>query len=282
MARKITPAEYNEWLEQDGRGFVALEPYVNARTLIRHQCLEGHQWPAIPDAIKKGNGCPQCAGLSKRTADEWTDFLAQDGRGFLALEPYVNAHTAILHQCPEGHQWRPKPNNIKHGAGCSHCGGLIPQDYTEWLNDDGRGFVALEPYVNNDTRILHQCPEGHQWLVVPRAIKNGNGCPDCSEKSSDANVFYIWENALDAGVYKVGITSERCADKRIGGCAGKNKMKANIVLMIAVRDARDIERRALEMGESVDYPTSIDGHTEFRRYTDHELGKVYQLAVRSA
>jgi hypothetical protein len=142
--------------------------------------------------------------------------------------------------------------------------------------------VALEPYVNNCTKILHQCPEGHQWSAIPANIKRGRGCPDCSETATDANVFYIWENADDAGVYKVGITSERCADKRIGHCTRLNKMKANIILMIAVRDARDIENKALEMGESVDYPTSIDGHTEFRRYTDHELGKVYQLAVRSA
>jgi hypothetical protein len=279
MARKITPGEYNEWLEQDGRGIVALEPYIGSATKILHQCLKGHQWRAVPKSIKEGSDCPYCSGCIAQDYDAW---LEQDGRGYVALEPYISSSANILHQCAEGHQWEASPNHIKRGRNCPYCSGKRAPDYSEWLKQDGRGITALEPYVSALTRIKHQCLEGHKWSTVPSSIKQGYGCPTCSDTGTDANVFYIWENADDAGVYKVGLTSERCADKRILECSRGNKMKANIILMLAVRDARDIESKALEMGESVDYPTSIDGHTEFRRYTDHELGKVYQLAVRSA
>ena len=282
-SKKVTPADYDAWLEQDGRGIVALELYVKGHTPILHQCPKGHQWRPAPSNIKRGHGCSHCTGKIRKTKEQYAEWLKQDGRGYVALEPYVNKSTKILHQCPEGHKWLANPDNIKHrGSGCPHCSGRIPQDYYEWLELDGRGYVTLEPYVNARKNILHQCAEGHQWSATPDNIKRGTGCPDCCKITSDANVFYIWENADDAGVYKVGITSERCAEKRIAECTGKNKMKANIILIAAVSDAREIESKALEIGEAVDYPSSLEGYTEFRRYTDQELGAVYQLAVRSA
>ena len=289
MSRKITPADYEAWLEQDGRGFIALEPYAKAQTKILHQCSEGHQWRAKPYKIKEGKGCRDCyENKLKKIAEEYNAWLEQDGRGIVALERYVDARTPIKHQCSEGHPpWSIRPSNIKEGNGCPDCfHGHIKQiaEYPKYLEQDGRGYVALEPYAGSDTPILHQCSEGHQWRPSPTNIRRGHGCGDCSEAATDANVFYIWEDAdrAGAGVYKVGITSERCADERIAICTRKNNMKANIILMLAVRDARDIERRALEIGEAVNYPSSVDGYTEFRRYTDHELGKVWQLAVRSA
>jgi hypothetical protein len=277
---KQTTEQYAEWLKQDGRGFVALEPYVRGHTPILHQCPKGHQWRPSPTSIKRGSGCSHCAGKIKQTTEQYAEWLKQDGRGFVALEPYVNNKTDILHRCPEGHKWFANPDNIKNrGSGCPHCSGRISQDYNEWLELDGRGYVTLEPYVNARKNILHQCPEGHQWPVAPDNIKSGTGCPDCCKITSDANVFYIWENVDDTGVYKVGISSKRCAEKRIAECTGKNKMKANIILIAAVSDAKDIERKALEIGKTVDYPPTMDGYTEFRRYTDQELGEVYRMAV---
>ena len=118
--------------------------------------------------------------------------------------------------------------------------------------------------------------------MAPSDILRDKGCPHCVEHHTDANVFYIWENADDPGVYKVGITSERCADDRIAICTRRNKMIANIIVMATVDDARDIERRALELGDDPRYPDTVDGYTEFRRYSDAELGAVYQMAVQAA
>lgn len=107
----------------------------------------------------------------------------------------------------------------------------------------------------------------------------GSGCPHCGQQGTDANVFYIWENANDRGVYKVGITSERCAEKRIAKCAARNGTTANVILMVSTPHARDIERRALELGDDPLYFDAIDGYTEFRRYSDAELGEVWRMAV---
>lgn len=286
---KLTPADYEAFLVKDGRGYVALEPYAGAKTKILHQCpvSEDHQWSARPTNIKEGQGCPYCSPQKiKQTTEQYSEWLNQDRRGYVALEPYAGAHKQIKHQCPvsKDHQWSAAPSNIKTGTGCPHCSGHVPQDYKEFLQQDGRGITALEPYVSGHTTIMHQCPvsKDHQWSARPCHIKQGKGCPHCDRTASDANVFYIWENADDAGVYKVGITSKRCAEDRIVICTRKNGMTANVILKLAVSDARELERKALEIGEPADYPSTIDGYTEFRRYTDQELGEVYRMAVHAA
>jgi hypothetical protein len=196
--KKITPGEYNEWLEQDGRGIVALEPYVNNLTKILHQCSEGHSWPVMPVSIKRGKGCVICyRKILKHDAGQYSEWLEQDGRGIVALEPYVGSATKILHQCLKGHQWEVKPRDIKAGKGCGDCSRNKckhnTEQYSAWLEQDGRGIVALEPYAGAHTPIKHQCSEGHQWPAVPSSIKKGTGCPTCNAIATDANVFYIWE-----------------------------------------------------------------------------------------
>jgi len=155
-------------------------------------------------------------------------------------------------------------------------------DYVARINALNNGITVVGKYQGAMGKIAHRCAKGHEWDMAPNCIMKGRGCPHCDRVASDANVFYIWENADDPGVYKVGITSERCAEKRIAICTGKNKMTANIIVMAAVDDARDIERRALELGDDPRYPDTLDGYTEFRRYSDAELGAVYQMAVQAA
>ena len=297
MPKKLTPADYEAFLVKDGRGFVALEPYAGRHTKIKHQCPinEDHKWSATPGHIKSGKGCRYCKKSKPRlTNADYEAFLVKDGRGFVALEPYTLANEKIMHQCPksEDHKWSATPHKIKRGNGCPYCRPKLigdahretHADYKSALIKDGRGYVALERYVNARTRISHQCPEGedHKWSAVPDSIKRGIGCPHCDQLGTDANVFYIWENTDDAGVYKVGITSERCTYDRVTRCARKNGMTANVILKLSVPDARELERKALEIGEAVDYPSTIDGYTEFRRYTDQELDEVYRMAIHAA
>lgn len=136
----------------------------------------------------------------------------------------------------------------------------------------GRGFIVCR-VDNGLKRHVHMCVRGHEQEVQPSVIERRAG--------TDADVFYLWQNVMNKGVYKVGITSERCSDDRIENCAYRNGMKANIIFKLATPNAREIERKALQMGEPVDYPATIDGYTEFRRYTDKELGAVYKMAVNS-
>ena len=282
MTKKITHEEYLKHVAEMGSGITVVGTYINALTNITHRCAEGHEWEAAPNEIKRGRGCAKCSGNKKITHEEYVKSVTEMGNGITVIGTYTGRRVKINHRCAKGHEWLVKPYKIRDGRGCPECRKGSTEEYTEWLEQDGRGFVALEPYVSRRSKISHRCAEGHEWEATSSNIKLGSGCPKCSLSATDANVFYIWENSSDAGVYKVGITSERCAEDRIAICTRKNSMEASVILIASVPNAREIEQKALEMGESADYSSEIDGYTEFRRYTDQELGEVYRMAVQAA
>ena len=179
MPKTKTHEQYVAELKADRRGIVALEDYKGGLTPILHRCSEGHSWEARPSGILNGKGCPWCCGL--KTAP-YPDRLKVDGRGFIALEAYVSAGTAIKHQCTQGHTWKGRPNDILNkGYGCPYCGRRKAAPYVERLKNDGRGFVALERYEGSGKPILHRCPKGHDWRATPNDVVNRKrGCPVCA------------------------------------------------------------------------------------------------------
>lgn len=277
MARRKTHEEYVAEVEALGTSIKVVGKYQRSTEKITHRCAAGHEWEARAAHIVAGHGCPKCSGHLV-SHEEYVESIKH--RGFTVVGKYQGANKKITHRCANGHEWDAQPTSVKNGKGCPHCSGHIVThaDYVESIR--GRGITVIGTYQSSDTKITHRCAEGHEWDAKPTAIRHSKqGCPHCAEKHTDANVFYIWENADDPGVYKVGITSERCAGKRVSQCARDNKMTANVILMVSVQDARDIERRALKIGDSVNYPDTIDGYTEFRRYSDEELGQVWRMAV---
>ncbi len=62
-SRRITPDQYNEILkEKKGGTIIAIEPYFNNRTNIKHQCTVcQHVWSPRPANVLSGGGCPPCS-----------------------------------------------------------------------------------------------------------------------------------------------------------------------------------------------------------------------------
>jgi len=281
---KRTHSEYVALVDALGKGISVVGEYVGAHTKITHKCDRGHYWETTPSRILNENrGCPKCAGVAKKSHADYASEVEASGRGIEVVDQYKGNKKAIRHKCKKGHIWLAKPNNILSGQSncpdCAHNKKTSHAEYVRRVSELNNGIEVIGRYLSRHKKVLHQCDEGHRWEAVAGSILAGHGCPHCDRIASDANVFYIWENTQDPGVYKVGITSERCADERIAICSRKNGMTANVILMAATPNARDIERRALELGDDPRYPDTIDGYTEFRRYSDAELGEVWRMAV---
>jgi hypothetical protein len=84
------------------------------------------------------------------------------------------------------------------------------------------------------------------------------------------------------GVYKSGITSNRCGSDRISHVADEAGLQPQTIIMLRAENAREIERAVLELGSDPGYDPSIDGYTEFRILTDQELGEAVSIAYSMA
>jgi len=186
MRKKLTIEYVRKYIE--GFGYVLLSKvYVNNNTKLLVQCPEGHQYEVRFGAFKRGSRCAECAGNKKHTIEYVRKYI--EGFGYVLLSKiYVNALTKILVQCPEGHQYEVRFSSFQRGVRCSICAGVKKHDY-EYVRKyiEGFGYVLISTeYVNNNTKLLVQCPEGHQYEVSFTNFKNGKRCPICWANSTSS------------------------------------------------------------------------------------------------
>jgi len=140
--------------------------------------------------------CRKC-GLAKRgvtqrkTDAEYQLEKQNNGINIRHLEPYINRHTPIKHECPICHSddWLVSPGNILggHSTKCKKCTGghnkLDDNWYQLTKNRLDIDIKNIHPYDGSETPIWHVCPvcDGG-WLVRPGHIlkKISKTCTPCS------------------------------------------------------------------------------------------------------
>ena len=113
--------------------------------------------------------------------------LADKRGGKCLSDTYVNNRTKLLWECAEGHQWEATPATVTRCSWCPICA-RFRSGATQRLGIDemreiaqNRGGKCLsDKYINNKTKLLWQCKEGHRWLAAPSKIKLGQWCPTCA------------------------------------------------------------------------------------------------------
>lgn len=101
----------------------ALEPYQNMNTKILFRCRTcQYEWPARPDHILKGHGCPVCGGSMKKNNNTFLVQLSKINPMIEPLEPYINARNKILCRCNYcKNEWPATPDKLLQGNGCPNC-----------------------------------------------------------------------------------------------------------------------------------------------------------------
>lgn len=159
------------------------EVYVNSNTKLLWQCGEGHTWEAVPSSVKAKSWCAKCAGLDKGTIEEMKTLAAAKGGKCLSTE-YVNSKTKLRWLCANGHEFLSAPGNIISGGHwCPKCSGLAKgtiEEMHELAKAKGGKCLSLT-YINNNTKLLWECVEGHRFKTSPSLVKNGgHWCPKCA------------------------------------------------------------------------------------------------------
>jgi hypothetical protein len=157
--------------------------YINSYTKMSWECEKGHQWKARWGNIKGSQQwCPHCnREASKVTIIELQEF-AKNKEGKLISDKYTSNKTKMLWECKEGHQWEASWNSVSSGNWCWYCFGKIKysiQELKKYAIDRNGKLISTE-YINNNTKMLWECKEGHQWEAIWKDIKSkGCWCPEC-------------------------------------------------------------------------------------------------------
>lgn len=201
-SRILDPQEVLERLiKVHGNKYTFLSPYINSNTYIEVVCnKDGYRWKARASDLLSGSGCMKCAISSRGFShEEYVSLVFEThGNNVNVLGKFEKTTKRLLHACPKGHTWLTTPNSILYNkSGCPRCKGLKPyylDEYVQKLIDCGNKFITLEDYVNNSTKIWHQCTKcGHKRKMSPHQVINQNvSCINCTNKSSYSNESISW------------------------------------------------------------------------------------------
>jgi len=128
----------------------------------------------------------------KLTIEEMQRLAAKRG-GFCLSEKYVGYPKKLSWQCKKGHQWNGTSNNIKAGHWCPYCAGKMPSTIEAAKKAAALhgGECLSEQYINQDTKLLWSCENGHKWSATPKHILKGVvWCPYCARKISGDKIRY--------------------------------------------------------------------------------------------
>ena len=127
--------------EIHGNKYDYIGDYVNRKMKIEISCpIHGifNQTPA--NHIQHKQGCPQCGFIStasKKTLDK-DEFISKakeiHGNKYDYVGLYVKSINKIEIKCNKHGSFFQSPNNHLGGKGCPHCGLVISNPETEWLN----------------------------------------------------------------------------------------------------------------------------------------------------
>jgi len=164
LARKI-PADYYTLAETRGFRWEGTE-VSNVMTNTRWGCEYGHHWQATFNAIQNGNGCPRCAGLARKTEQDY--YVLAQKREIEWSGPFPRSiHHTTKWMCTEGHFWEAAYNNIRHGSGCPRCARFI--NGARASNEQVAIAEMLGAEVNyqfDDTRMRIDCALPKRQIAV--------------------------------------------------------------------------------------------------------------------
>lgn len=215
MERKTTE-DYKRQLKSLRPNLTVKGIYSTNNTKIEHLCICGHVWITTPTSLlnrKEVNfHCPKCK-IPKDTKTNETYKKELEHKGCYSLEPYINAHTKILHKCKYcNSEWLAEPRSVlQNGIACTKCWETTKKSteyYVKELECSDYRLVGI--YVNARTKTQHECTKcNHVWNVKPNDILSLKaGCPNCTIrgfKSEEPATLYFCK--INNNLYKLGITN---------------------------------------------------------------------------
>ncbi len=135
--------------------------------------------------------------MSRKTAAQYLAELRDVARargGVLLSRGYLGDATKLRWRCAEGHVFRQTPGGVKQRKWCRLCGWARAAERRRAGTADRLrrtvarhgGAILSGRYLNSRTPLRFRCANGHEWVVVPDSILQGNWCRRCSNEARHA------------------------------------------------------------------------------------------------
>lgn len=124
MPKRTTPQEYQVELRQIyGPDQIAIEPYVNRHTRIKHKCtICGDIRLKTPYKVLMGTKGSMICCRQMPSTESYIAELEVVSATLVPIAPYLGRHKKSLHRCTICNSEREvKPVHILHGTGCFIC-----------------------------------------------------------------------------------------------------------------------------------------------------------------
>lgn len=147
--------------------------YINNECKVSILCKDHgifEQWPQ--DHIN-GRGCSNCAGVKKKTTNEFIEEARKIFPHFdYSLVEYSTAHIPVKIICPVHGEFLQKPNAILNHVGCTKCG-ISRMLSTKIASGDIRAredMDAAEAYRKHVWRVSNQQYKLHKDIINPTGL----------------------------------------------------------------------------------------------------------------
>ena len=123
--------------------------------------------------------------MGKKLSYEYVKEYIESFNYQLLSDTYKDSKTKLLIRCPEGHEYEVTWSNFKTGYRCPICYGNKKYTY-EYVKGYIESFdykLLSSTYINNKTKLLLKCPEGHDYKVAFKHFKYKDfRCSTCNKK----------------------------------------------------------------------------------------------------
>jgi len=176
-----------------GDDYEVLGNYENnkKKILMKHNVC-GYEYEAIPVNILKGNKCPKCAGLVKKTTYQFIEEIHNlVGSEYSVVGDYSGADSKILfkhNNC--GFEYKVTPSWFLRGSRCPKCGGTLKKT-TEKFKAEISDLVGTEYSLIGEYESTHKKIKikhnlcNREYNVSPTRFLAGDRCPFCKESKAE-------------------------------------------------------------------------------------------------
>ncbi len=150
----------------------------------------------IPKNHLLGSGCKRCAGVHRKSADEFIQEsrLVHANWYDYSKTTFTRNKDLVTIICPTHGEFQQTAENHLSGRGCAKCG-YRSIDQQEFINiatqlHNGHYGYTKTHYVNKHTKVIIECPVHGEFVQSPHNHLAGKGCSKCkSGVSFDGNTF---------------------------------------------------------------------------------------------